>query len=84
MTDALVDSKANVSTPGSTTSTRGAGYTEYDPVGQKLGRVEEMFVNWNEDPEYVRVRIGAFGRKSFLIPVQFAEVDDERQVLVLK
>jgi hypothetical protein len=43
-----------------------------------------VFVNRNEEPEYVRVRIGFFGQKSVLIPVQFAEVDDERQTLVLK
>jgi hypothetical protein len=30
------------------------------------------------------VRIGLFGRRSVIIPVQFAEVDDERKVLVLK
>ena len=41
-------------------------------------------MNRNKVPEYVRVRIGLFGRKSVLIPVQFAEVDDERQTLDLK
>ena len=53
-------------------------------MGQKIGSAEEVFVNRNKVPEYVRVRIGLFGRKSVLIPVQFAEVDDERQTLVLK
>jgi hypothetical protein len=84
MSDAVLNNKANVSTPGSTTSTRGTGYAVYDPLGQKIGRTEEMFVNWNQEPEYVRVRIGLFGRRSVLIPVQFAELDDERRVLVLK
>jgi hypothetical protein len=53
-------------------------------LGQKIGSAEEVFVNWNEEPQYVRVRIGLFGRKSVLIPVQFTEVDNERQILVLK
>jgi hypothetical protein len=53
-------------------------------LGQRIGSADEVFMNWNEEPEYVRVRIGLFGRKSVLIPVQFAEVDDERQILVLK
>jgi hypothetical protein len=63
---------------------RGAGYAVYDPLGQKIGRAEKVFVNWNKEFEYVRVRIGLFGRKSVLIPVQLAEVDDERRILVLK
>jgi hypothetical protein len=81
MSDTLLD---NTITPSSTTPTRDAGYAVYDPVGQKIGSAEEVFVNWNEEPEYVRVRIGLFGRRSVIIPVQFAEVDDERKVLVLK
>jgi hypothetical protein len=84
MSDTVLDNTANTITPGSTTPTRGAGYAVYDPVGQKIGSAEEVFVNWNEEPEYVRVRIGLFGRRSVIIPVQFAEVDDERKVLVLK
>jgi hypothetical protein len=53
-------------------------------LGQKLGRAEKVFVNWNEEPEYVGVRTGFFGQKCVLIPVQLAEVDDEIQTLVLK
>ena len=41
-------------------------------------------MNQSEEPEYVRVQIGLFGRKSVLIPVQFAELDDERHTLILK
>ena len=37
-----------------------------------------------KNPEYVRVRIGLIGRRSVLIPAQFAEIDDERRILVLK
>ena len=84
MSDTVLDNTANTNTPDSTISTRSAGYEVYDPVGQKIGVAEEVFVNWNEEPEYVRVRIGLFGRISVIIPVRFAEVDDEKQVLVLK
>jgi hypothetical protein len=84
MSDSVLDKTTSASPPSSTTPTRGAGYAVYDPVGQKIGSAEEVFVNWNEEPEYVRVRIGLFGRRSVVIPVQFAEVDDERKVLVLK
>ena len=84
MSDAALDIESNVSTTSSAASKRGVGYEVYDPLGQKIGSAEEVFVNRNEEPEYVRVRIGFFGQKSVLIPVQFAEMDDERRVLVLK
>ena len=62
-------------------SKRGSGYAVYDPVGQKIGNAEEVFVDRNEEPQYVRVRIGLFKQKSVLI--RFASVDDERRMLVL-
>ena len=84
MSQVALGNEANASTTSSAASKRGAGYAVYDPLGQKIGSAEEVFVNRNEEPEYVRVRIGFFGQKSVLIPVQFAEVDDERQTLVFK
>ena len=84
MSNAALDNKAKVSSASSAASVRGVGYAVYDPLGQKIGSAEKVFVNWNEEPVYVRVRIGLFRRKSVLIPVQFAEVDAERRVLVLK
>ena len=84
MPDTALDNSPRSSSSGSSDSKRGSGYAVYDPLGQKIGSAEEVFVNRNREPEYVRVRIGLFGRKSVLIPVQFAEVDDERQTLVLR
>ena len=84
MSNATLDNKAKVNSANSAASVRGAGYAVYDPLGQKIGSAEKVFVNWNQEPKYVRVRIGLFGRRSVLIPVQFAELDDERRVLVLK
>lgn len=84
MSNAALDNKAKVNSANSAASVRGAGYAVYDPLGQKIGSAEKMFVNRNQEPKYVRVRIGLFGRRSVLIPVQFAELDDERRVLVLK
>ena len=84
MSDASLANKGKVSSANSAASVRGAGYAVYDPLGQKIGRAEKVFVNWNEEPEYVRVRIGLFERRSVLIPVQFAELYDERGVIVLK
>jgi hypothetical protein len=84
MSDAALDNEQYASTTGSPISKRGVGYTVYDPMGLKIGRAERVFVNWDQEPEYVRVRIGLIGMRSVLIPVQFAEIDDERQILVLK
>jgi hypothetical protein len=63
---------------------RGAGYAVYDPLGQKIGRAEEVFVNREGEPGYVRVRVGIFGLQSVLIPVQFVETDEKRKTLLLK
>ena len=41
-------------------------------------------MNWDGEPGYIRIRLGFFGMKSVLIPVQFVETDDENKALVLK
>jgi hypothetical protein len=56
----------------------------YDPLGQKIGSAEEVFVNREGGPEYIRVRVGLFGMKSVLIPVQFVDTDEEKRTLALQ
>ena len=63
---------------------RYAGYTVCDPRGQKIGRAEEFFVNWSGEPEYIKVKMGFFGFKTVLIPVQAVAADEERRALVLQ
>ncbi len=63
---------------------RYAGYTVCDPRGQKIGRAEKFFVNWSGEPEYIRVKMGLFGFKTVLIPVQAVAADEERRALVLQ
>ena len=84
MSEAALDNEPNVGSASPATSNRGAGCAVYDPLGQKIRTAEQVFMNRNQVPEYVRVRIGLFGRRSVLIPVQYAEVDDVRQILILK
>ena len=79
----LLDRRPHARGASSETSKRGAGYAVFDPLGQKIGRAEEVFVNWDGAPGYIRVRLGFFGMKSVLIPVQFVETD-EKKTLVLK
>ena len=61
-----------------------AGYGVHDPLGQKIGRVQRLFVNADDEPEYVRVGIGLLGLKSVLIPVESALADEERKRLTLQ
>jgi hypothetical protein len=79
-----VDRRSRASDARSAEPKRGAGYAVYDPVGQKIGSAEEMFVNRDGEPMYVRVRIGILFSRTVLIPVQFVETDDEGKSLVLK
>ncbi len=60
------------------------GYEVHDPLGQRIGRAEEIFANANDDPEYIRVKTGLFGSKSVLIPVKLAAADVERRVIELR
>ena len=84
MPDATIDSRPHASGESSATSKRATGYTVFDPLGQKIGRVEEVFVNWDGEPDYIRIRIGFLFTSTVLIPVQFVETDDENKALVLK
>jgi hypothetical protein len=59
------------------------GYKVYDPLGHKIGRAEEIFANANDEPEYIRVKMGFFRPKSVLIPVHLAAADMEQHVAKL-
>jgi hypothetical protein len=82
--DATISSRPHASGASSTSSKRATGYAVFDPLGKKIGRVEEVFVNWHGEPGYIRIRLGFFGTRSVLIPVQFVETDEEKRILVLK
>ena len=84
MPDATIGSRPHASGASSATSKRPTGYAVFDPLGQKIGRAVEVFVNWDGEPGYIRIRLGFFGMKSELIPVQFVETDEEKRILVLK
>ncbi len=60
-----------------------AGYTVYDQSDQKIGKVDDLFVDENDQPEYVGVKMGFLGTRSTLIPFQMATVEDSRQAIVV-
>ena len=70
--------------PGTRAIEECAGYVVCDPRRQKIGRAESFFLNGSGEPEYIRVKIGLFGLKRVLIPVQTVAVDKERRALVLQ
>ena len=59
------------------------GYKLHDPLGKKIGSVQELFLNDNDEPEYIRVKIGFLGSRTVLIPVESVAVNEERRFLVL-
>jgi hypothetical protein len=46
-------------------------------------RAEQVFVNREGEPGYVRARMGLLGIKTVLLPVQFVETYDDIETLVL-
>src|SRR5215211_5700227 len=60
---------------------RFAGYEVYDPTGSKIGKVDDLFVDEGDQPEYIGVKMGLLGTRSTLIPWELVEVrEDERRV----
>ena len=60
---------------------RYAGYTVYDQDYEKIGKVDDLFVDETDSPEYIGVKMGFLGTRSTLIPFQMARVNDERQLI---
>ena len=54
------------------------GYTVYDNAGSKIGKVDDLFLDENDRPEYFGVKMGFFGTNSTLIPADIATVDESR------
>ena len=60
-----------------------AGYTVYDSNHEKIGKVDDLFMDANDRPEYIGVKMGLLGTHSTLIPFEMATVDEERKTIVL-
>jgi hypothetical protein len=58
-----------------------AGYTVQDPNGEKIGQVDDLSVDENDQPEYLGVKIGFLGTKSTLIPFSIATVRDDQGII---
>jgi hypothetical protein len=56
-------------------------YTVYDQHYERVGRVDDLFVDENDQPEYIGVKTGILGVKSTLIPMEIARVNDRRKLI---
>src|SRR5215217_3256728 len=59
-----------------------AGYEVFDQVGEKIGKVDDLFVDESDQPEYVGVKMGFLGTRSTLIPMDIVTVDESAGRLV--
>lgn len=56
-------------------------YTVYDQHYEKVGRVDDLFVDERDRPEYIGVKTGFLGMKSTLIPAEIVRINDRRQLV---
>ncbi|WP_053057633.1 PRC-barrel domain-containing protein [Rubrobacter aplysinae] len=54
-----------------------SGYSVYDRDGDKIGKVDDLFVDESGREEYLGVRFGLFGNRITLVPMEIVAVDEE-------
>src|SRR5918996_397694 len=55
-----------------------AGYTVVDQGGAKIGKVDDLFLDENDRPEYFGVKMGFLGTSSTLIPADITTINNEQ------
>lgn len=58
-----------------------ADYTVYDEHYEKIGKVDDLFVDDDGREHYIGVKMGLFGTKSTLVPMELVRVNDRRQLV---
>ena len=69
--------------PLGTPEERYAEYGIYDQVGERIGPLSDLFVDENDEPEYVGVETGLPGNRSVLVPAEAITVDDRLRRMVV-
>jgi uncharacterized protein (TIGR02271 family) len=62
---------------------RYAGYELYDRDGERIGKPDDLFVDEEDNPEYVGVWTDPSGSRSLLVPAQVVTVDDTLRHMVV-
>ncbi|MCA1715854.1 MAG: helix-turn-helix transcriptional regulator [Actinobacteria bacterium] len=60
---------------------RYAGYTVYDYAGEKIGKVDEFFVDGDDRTEYIGVKIDSLEPRSTLIPIDVTRVNEQQRLV---
>lgn len=56
------------------------GYAAYDNAGEKIGKVDDLFIDEADREEYIGVKMGLFGLSGkTLIPMEIAHVDEQQR-----
>lgn len=57
------------------------GYNVYDRHFHKVGKVDDLFVDEYDRPEYIGVKMGLLGTSSTLIPMELVRINDLRNLV---
>jgi len=56
------------------------GYEVYDDAGEKIGKVDDLFIDEADREEYIGVKMGLFGLSGkTLIPMEIAHVEEQQR-----
>ena len=58
-----------------------SSYRVFDEHYEEVGKVDDVFVDGNDRPQYIGVKMGFLGMKSTLVPVDLVRINDRREVL---
>lgn len=59
------------------------GYQVNDRDGEKIGKVDDLFVDETDKAEYIGVKMGLLGMNSTLVPMDACRVDDSEQTITV-
>ena len=59
------------------------GFAVLDTVGDKIGKIDDVFVGADGQPRYLGVSMGLFGTKMTFLPVQLVEGIDTNEEAVI-
>ena len=60
---------------------RYSGYEVYDRNYEKIGKVDDLFVDENDQLEYLGVKMGFLGTRSTLIPIELVRINNKRKLV---
>jgi uncharacterized protein (TIGR02271 family) len=69
--------------PLGTPEQRYAEYEIYDQYGERIGPLSDLFVDENDEPEYVGIETGLPAHRSVLVPAEAITVDDRLRRMVV-